>query len=413
VVCRVKNIRFAPPVPRTTCDGTTCKDRIAGSHCRGWCFELALQEPSCLDQHHKKEKVSWMVLEEGSFISDDGALLQAGTVNLAGAGWYDVSFKGTGFKETPARISQVQTTNGASCHSRKNGTHLVCRGGATADQVHGRKCKGPNCKAGANSDNGDSGSPFTKTRQAYCATATQGGDCKKLKLAAHSFQISLETEGKRSKATAGDHVAETAGWAAFEQNHGTLGELQYEAGLTPYRVTSKPWKGHWKGHFRYPPRMFASIGTFHGRDAAEVRQVGSLTNIGYSVMIEEESCSAKAAGQTGAKATRHLNEEVDYIAISSANSRMKNGMQGKIKASPLAANLVSSKNHVKMGESGDLKLDHRWQTVQLKGYYLKPVIIAGVPSRLGTGKLAASCKAAALATISTQLSLRLAIASDV
>ena len=52
-----------------------------------WCFFIALQEPTCLDQWHKPETVSWMAMEEGSWLSDDGKQIQVGHATVGSTGW--------------------------------------------------------------------------------------------------------------------------------------------------------------------------------------------------------------------------------------------------------------------------------------------------------------------------------------
>ena len=52
-----------------------------------WCFYIALQEPSCLDHWHTAETASWMVMEEGSWLSDSGRQIQVGHATASTGGW--------------------------------------------------------------------------------------------------------------------------------------------------------------------------------------------------------------------------------------------------------------------------------------------------------------------------------------
>ena len=52
-----------------------------------WCFYIALQEPSCLDHWHTAETASWMVMEEGSWLSDNGRQIQVGHATASTGGW--------------------------------------------------------------------------------------------------------------------------------------------------------------------------------------------------------------------------------------------------------------------------------------------------------------------------------------
>jgi hypothetical protein len=99
------------------------------------------------------------------------------------------------------------------------------------------------------------------------------------------------------------------------------------------------------------------------------------------VLIEEEQCS----GEIGANgAYTHPNaEEVDYIAVSAAIGEQAGDPAGMIKASPIAANIGSTRNHKPIGESGDMDINSDWLTINLQNYYFHPVVIAGVPTMRG------------------------------
>ena len=119
-----------------------------------------VQEAPCLDQMHADETVSWMVMEEGTWFSDDGAQIQVGKVqvgrrpatqrshaepppnrvatNLCGAhpltgfarvqagvgGWTQVAYRGSGFAEVPVTLTTIQTFHGQSCHSDQGGMQV-------------------------------------------------------------------------------------------------------------------------------------------------------------------------------------------------------------------------------------------------------------------------------------------------
>ena len=377
VVCRINRLRFAPEVTQTGPDGSTTT-----TGCGGWCFEIALQEPSCKDQWHADEVVSWVVMEEGSFLSDDGALLQTGMIQLAGNGWSTVRYRGTGFAQIPSHISQIQTTNGGYCH---NGDGSAA--GAGNAQCHARNTQNVGMNEWAGQSHEETFfadldmSPFSKTREAYCKASDQG-DCGNRGQGTFQFQVSMESEGRGAgRQVVRDHVSENVGWAAFSRHHGSLGEVTYEAGITPSDVRETPYTWPFTGHFRFAPKVFASIGTYHGSDSSQLRESGPVTTMNMNVMIEEEQCSGEA-GANGAFS--HPNpEEVDYIAMSPAIGEQASDPGGMIKASPLAHVGRSTSNHRAVGESGELQIVADWITVQLKGYYFHPVIIAGTPTFVG------------------------------
>jgi hypothetical protein len=120
-----------------------------------WCFYIALQEPQCLDQWHGDEEVSWMVIEEGSWLSDDGKQIQSGVVRAASGGWTWVPYRGTGFANSPVTITQIQTMKGQHCtNDDGSGTNTIgdgpsCDGAAegwqNAISENNGECRNPPC----------------------------------------------------------------------------------------------------------------------------------------------------------------------------------------------------------------------------------------------------------------------------
>ena len=93
------------------CDGAGGVAHLDACPSGKWCFEIALQEAPCLDQWHVDETVNWMVLEEGSFNSDDGAHFQVGKLQVVGDGWTrSVSSPATALRSltTPHRCFQCR-----------------------------------------------------------------------------------------------------------------------------------------------------------------------------------------------------------------------------------------------------------------------------------------------------------------
>ena len=74
-------------------------------------FDIRLQEWMYLDETHKYETVSWMVVEAGEHIMPDGSIWQAGTFDLDGTlSWKNVSFAES-FNDTPVVFTSGQTFN--------------------------------------------------------------------------------------------------------------------------------------------------------------------------------------------------------------------------------------------------------------------------------------------------------------
>ena len=67
-VARLKGIKYSNPLGDYT-DGANLE---TDDECNGHCFEVRLQEPSCMDDLHLSEEIHWMVLEAGAFYTDQG-----------------------------------------------------------------------------------------------------------------------------------------------------------------------------------------------------------------------------------------------------------------------------------------------------------------------------------------------------
>ena len=83
-------------------------------------FQIQLEEPGDYDNVHAAETVSYFVIEAGRHVLEDGTVLEAGKLDLAGVGpWVggqlvgsfaDVPFA-TEYESTPFVFGQVQTFN--------------------------------------------------------------------------------------------------------------------------------------------------------------------------------------------------------------------------------------------------------------------------------------------------------------
>ena len=93
-----------------------------GQGCEGWCFDVRLQEPSCMDQGHVPETVHYMVMETGSWSGDEGTMMQAGVneiegdMRLNGGQFQVVQFLQGGFPggELPVVLTQVMSYYGSN-----------------------------------------------------------------------------------------------------------------------------------------------------------------------------------------------------------------------------------------------------------------------------------------------------------
>jgi hypothetical protein len=231
-----------------------------GQGCDGWCFDVRLQEPSCLDQTHAEETVHYLVVETGSWSGDEGNMLQAGVnevegdMRLTGQNFQIIQFHGTGFPgaaDLPVVLTQVMSYYGAN---------------------------------------------FVNTRQQQF-DSTQ-------------FFVALEEEGQFAGAngigTQAHTNVEKVGWVAIEPSAGNFGTRNFEAGHTPEAVTHDDYVITFTQSFDTAPRFFARMATYYGTDSSQVRHSGVDTTQA-TVKVEEENCSDAEQN--------HVPEIVDWIAL--------------------------------------------------------------------------------------------------
>jgi hypothetical protein len=226
VTARVRNIRYGPSDDDDTCDGH--------------CFDIRLQEPSCLDDVHMGERVPWMVIESGTWFSDQGKMIQAGRVLASGSdanpnvgaeatlggGWKDVLYHSKFPDDNVATLSQVQTTLDPS---------------------------------------------FVKTRQQPLVGAGYGtGFSVYLEGAADDQRLSATTHSST-------HAIEHVGYIAFQHGIGAMGRDLYQAGSTDPQVTDQPFGLSFCAGFTTQPLLFASIGTYNGHDPSVIRLSSDTT----------------------------------------------------------------------------------------------------------------------------------------
>ena len=471
VNCRVTGLGYRPGTQYVYADEEGAQASTepqeawqCGDGAAAWCFWIMLQEPTCLDQWHADEVVSWFVMERGAWLSDDGKQIQAGVTTAGSSGWREVNYLGTGFANNPITITQIQSIHGAFC-SNENVEGVAGAGDVTAATSPEGACSGfGGIQDILNFDNDVPNVPtgYTHTRQRKHSSGASGqGAMQSGSAAARSgqlrqdtmhFFVTLESESRlhlQSGSMEG-HIQEDVAWAAFDVGHSSLGAVVYEAGRTPMAVTHNPYEIKFSGFFRYPPNFFANLASYHGDDSAQIRLVGrcrtsqsrtaeacdeeAITSAGVTVEIEEELCSGAGGeqingwhsptepgqsgygfgGDDGQGNTGHGNaEEVDYFAInagrgpgmlrntefrsaraseeqevSTADAFTRGGMQASriIGIGDLGTE-QGHPHHAPFAEFGDITLmwtwENNWETVALKHYYLKPVIIVGSPTTGG------------------------------
>ncbi len=199
-------------------------------------FQLYIQEPSNLDGKHTGEDISYVVLEAGSWILEDGTKLEVGTLEsnrLVSNGFESVSFR-QNFSESPVVFSQVQTTHG---------------------------------------------SDFVRTRQ-QAATAS-------------GFQVGMEEEEKKKDS---GHTTESVGWLAIESGSGTWGGLTYQVGQTGDTITHN-WESVGFSGFTSAPNFLASLASYDGSDSAGVRY-RNLHHTSVEIKVEEDTSADSETSHT-------------------------------------------------------------------------------------------------------------------
>jgi hypothetical protein len=336
---------------------------------------MFLQEPDCLDQWHVNEEVSWMVMEAGSYVSNERAQFQAGTSTAQGGAWEQVNFHNSFPRVTPVVLSHVQTTHDAH---------------------------------------------FVKTRQ---QNANRNG-----------FAVTLEQIGGSNgfdgtgNPIAGAHIhgTETVGWVAFNPSHGHIGRIQFQAGNTAEHVTERPETINFRHLFDQVPKFFGNIATTNGADSAQLRRSGanSVTQSSATVYIEEEECVDREGNGTGSvnggrggqcaagmgqefingNGCHPAREMLSWLALSPAVACTSvpchadttwgddswTGYQ-TIASSNDGSSLVARHRlaaTVRIGETGHSTVNTNWLTVRLHGSYRHPAVFCSSTSRRGPDPVA-------------------------
>eukprot|EP01127_Copromyxa_protea_P009555 TRINITY_DN2268_c0_g2_i1.p1 TRINITY_DN2268_c0_g2~~TRINITY_DN2268_c0_g2_i1.p1 ORF type:complete len:762 (-),score=168.38 TRINITY_DN2268_c0_g2_i1:98-2359(-) len=254
VVVQFKNKYVHPVVisqPLSFSGKTVAITRITSVHNEN--FTIAIHEPSYLNGDHKKERVSYLVLESGSWTLPSGNRIEVGkhvtsaTVGneiAEGASWTTVKFPAENiFKTSPVVFTQTQTYN---------------------DQH------------------------WVATRQMDVNSA--------------GFKVSLEEEELNEET----HGGEVIGWVAFEKIEEVWQDsLQYEvntiSSVTNDWSTIKFAKSH-----NGKKSFLASIQTWAGADSAHLRYK-DLEDDSVKIKVEEEESADEEKSHPG--------EVVGYILI--------------------------------------------------------------------------------------------------
>lgn len=190
-------------------------------------FSVYLQEGEGKDGKHNKERLSYIVLEAGSWELPNGSILEVGTVNTNStttSSWSSINFN-SDFSTTPAILSQVQTDNDEQ---------------------------------------------FVRTRQNSSSIT--------------GFDLAMEEE--ELLRTSG-HGTETVGWLAIESGSGDWDGLEYEVGRTGQNIDHNWGTIDFQQSFSQTPNLLASLSSFRGSDSAGLRY-NNLGSSSVQLKVEED-----------------------------------------------------------------------------------------------------------------------------
>ena len=208
-------------------------------------FQIRLQEPNYEDGRHTRESLSYMVMEAGDWQLADGTRLSAGIHQgeiLSSQGFNSIDL--TGFQATPTVLSQVQTFND---------------------------------------------SDWVSTRM------TQQSP--------NSFQLAMQEEESLNRGT---HAQEDIGWLAIDQGAAFDGDTLLEGKTTERQYTHRKGNVALEAAFESSPSVIAKLGSFYGRDIANLR-LEDISREGFGVRVQEEKSLDNEL--------RHTKESVSFLAL--------------------------------------------------------------------------------------------------
>ena len=187
-------------------------------------FEIRVQEWDYLDGTHTTENVSYLIMERGTYILEDGAKVEAGTFDTdttSSFGWVDFSQT---FNQAPVVITAVSSYHGA-------------------DTV------------------------TTRVRN----------------ISINGFEFRMQEQESNSQS----HVTETISYIAWEPSSGTVGDLTFEVEKTDDVITDDWQTIVYNETFTNPPVFLADMQTTDGGDTANLRWKNK-DFYGIDVKIAEE-----------------------------------------------------------------------------------------------------------------------------
>jgi len=187
-------------------------------------FDLRIQEWDYLDGSHVIERVTYVVMESGSYTLDDGTMVEAGCFDSAAASTYDkIDFRQK-FNVQPVVMAAIATVN-------------------EEEAVCGR----------------------------LRAITTDG------------LEFKLQEQEVNSKV----HAMEKISYIAWEPSSGNLDGVSFEVGRTADKVKHANYAVNFVSNFNIYPILLTDMQTTDGGDTS-VTRCETVTSSGFEVFIEEE-----------------------------------------------------------------------------------------------------------------------------
>jgi len=187
-------------------------------------FDIRIQEWDYLDGTHATENISYIVMERGSYILEDGTKVEAGRFDTDAIG----SFRWVGFSETFNRVPVV-----TSSVSSFNGEDAVCSRLKNIDTT--------------------------------------------------GFDFCMQEQELNSQ----NHTTETISYIAWEPSSGTVGKLTFEVDKTDNMITHNLQTIVYNETFMATPVFLADMQTTYGGDPANLRWQNK-DSYGINIKITEE-----------------------------------------------------------------------------------------------------------------------------
>eukprot|EP01043_Picozoa_sp_COSAG02_P035112 COSAG02_NODE_2494_length_8688_cov_2.385144_1_plen_1760_part_00 len=221
----------AHPHTLTPLDSVRLSPRVRG--CRGWCFDIRLQEPSCRNDRHADEHASWFVAEAGTYATDESNIMQVGKQQVIGDNFHPIAFTTMGPVANSVIFTQVQTNDAPD----------FVRAHVRAD--------------------------------------------------ASGFAVALESGNLGNSFHGQDVVSESVGWLTMGEDTGHIGGIPYLTRGVSIR-TGALLDLDFGNRFSTVPLLFGSTKSSTGDGDTSVRITAPLSTVSTQMLLQNDECDASS-----------------------------------------------------------------------------------------------------------------------